>query len=1101
MKKIKKYQTRGVVQTKDEFIPYTEAMGMDYPIQNPFVEESVNANMAYNQDDIINNETIAGTKDTKLKNNFNPFVPNNLGLGLMGAYIASRALLNKQNDRNYEAYKNRWLRNYTMPSTLIDPYKHGDVQSEMPIYQKGGRTPIYTDNPNDPRLRAYNDSLSAYNWGEKTYKKVIDSGLTPSGNPVYSVANRSTLNKSQEIERRLRTYKSMGLNVTKDDILEEMDNLDSINKGTGKKNNAVNFVNFQKKDNEGIYSLHQYKKPVQPVVYQPEPKFEKPIPIPKKTRLVDFSSGRMPIPSAPDLQQAVYDNTKPTNYSYTYPTGKYNEQKVIYFPDENLLRNFADKQATTSMQSTGNQATATGYLKKDGGISIDPSKKGTFKAQATRMGMSVQEAANKILSAPKGRYSAAMRKKANFAKNFAKEFGGLTMETEEDQGLGYFKYPSASYLKFPGTGERTFVPGPFPLLVKDDNGVQLMNKKPVKTKGSVMEIPLYEQGGDIQRFVKKVNREKATIEAEKGELIFGAGAPTTLDDQETRVGVGLFRVGGKKHSDGGTPVNATPGDFVFSDHESLAFSEEKAKDLIGKVIKQKRFRTPAKLASRYLKLNDYLTMAQDDEMDKTSKKTAALNINNFIDRLAEIAYAQEQLKGFPNGLPNFASVSLSTRGFDVEGLQHSLNNNVFQLGGELPKYQTTGLITDDIRKKGIKKEKPDPGFEEYARINNEIWYRKPGVPPTGKFTPGKFKEQDIFKMLDLYGNRTTNRINNLTYDELLANRAVGIDTEEARKYWNEKYYNLGTDDEFQYTASDGSGITPAGLGELPRIRTPKIEGMQPPVVPPKFGSTEDALTLDNYTSIPNTKFNLNAAEAYGLYAAVKPYPSRYPTAFRNYEISDAEALVSNSYRPISEQPYLNAIKRQTLGFDQNNNASGAAGFTRSLGAFQAALGASNQAIEGVYNQNISRRDAQMNALAQLRIQNGIDRVSNAKEYDTKLETLNNNKELAAKYRDQNVSTLLNQMQRDRESMAMFNNMSEYYQINQDRTFGLKPVYKVENGKLTRVDRNIGDLIKNTRNASNPYVPMMSMVQNLRNAGFSEEQISRMVNLNPLRDQN
>ena len=63
--------------------------------------------------------------------------------------------------------------------------------------------------------------------------------------------------------------------------------------------------------------------------------------------------------------------------------------------------------------------------KKDGGIHIDPAKKGTFKAQATRMGLSVQEAAKKILDAPEGRYSPEMRRKANFAMNFAKEYGGM----------------------------------------------------------------------------------------------------------------------------------------------------------------------------------------------------------------------------------------------------------------------------------------------------------------------------------------------------------------------------------------------------------------------------------------------------------------------------------------------------------------------------------------------------------------------------------------------------------------------------------------------------------------------------------------------------
>jgi hypothetical protein len=63
-------------------------------------------------------------------------------------------------------------------------------------------------------------------------------------------------------------------------------------------------------------------------------------------------------------------------------------------------------------------------MMRQGGIHLDPSKAGTFKAQATRMGMGTQEAASAILSAPEGRYTPAMRKKANFARNFAKQSGG-----------------------------------------------------------------------------------------------------------------------------------------------------------------------------------------------------------------------------------------------------------------------------------------------------------------------------------------------------------------------------------------------------------------------------------------------------------------------------------------------------------------------------------------------------------------------------------------------------------------------------------------------------------------------------------------------------
>lgn len=57
--------------------------------------------------------------------------------------------------------------------------------------------------------------------------------------------------------------------------------------------------------------------------------------------------------------------------------------------------------------------------KKNGGIHISPSKRGTFKAAATKHGMGVQEFASKVLR-NKDSYSPAMVKKANFARNASK---------------------------------------------------------------------------------------------------------------------------------------------------------------------------------------------------------------------------------------------------------------------------------------------------------------------------------------------------------------------------------------------------------------------------------------------------------------------------------------------------------------------------------------------------------------------------------------------------------------------------------------------------------------------------------------------------------
>lgn len=69
--------------------------------------------------------------------------------------------------------------------------------------------------------------------------------------------------------------------------------------------------------------------------------------------------------------------------------------------------------------------TANTY-REGGSIHISPSKKGTFTAAATKHGMGVQEFASKVLAHPEN-YSPAMRKKANFARNFGgnkKSYGG-----------------------------------------------------------------------------------------------------------------------------------------------------------------------------------------------------------------------------------------------------------------------------------------------------------------------------------------------------------------------------------------------------------------------------------------------------------------------------------------------------------------------------------------------------------------------------------------------------------------------------------------------------------------------------------------------------
>jgi hypothetical protein len=86
-----------------------------------------------------------------------------------------------------------------------------------------------------------------------------------------------------------------------------------------------------------------------------------------------------------------------------------------------------EQQQMAMMQQQGGGQPMMPGMMKSGGIHIDPSKRGTFTAAATKHGKSVQGFASQVL-ANKENYSPAMVKKANFARNASKwhhEYGGM----------------------------------------------------------------------------------------------------------------------------------------------------------------------------------------------------------------------------------------------------------------------------------------------------------------------------------------------------------------------------------------------------------------------------------------------------------------------------------------------------------------------------------------------------------------------------------------------------------------------------------------------------------------------------------------------------
>ena len=185
------------------------------------------------------------------------------------------------------------------------------------------------------------------------------------------------------------------------------------------------------------------------------------------------------------------------------------------------------------------------------------------------------------------------------------------------------------------------------------------------------------EGGSVRNTLSPIPRSAANLEAEKGEV-------AAVDFDGTGM-LGLYKIGGKRHSKGGTPLSL-PADsdhspsFIFSDTPKMRIKD---KEFLAKYGMQKPS-TPAKLASKYLKRNENIETLNDKNSDLFEKVTSNHNIKNSDKALAEIAFMQEAMKGFPQGIPSIAA-SVAGDGMWLPEMTHAA------YGGTLVKAANGGV--------------------------------------------------------------------------------------------------------------------------------------------------------------------------------------------------------------------------------------------------------------------------------------------------------------------------------------------------------------------------------------------------------------------------
>lgn len=168
-------------------------------------------------------------------------------------------------NNNRQEYKD-WMQ-FAQPRITDNKDANGLLQPSY-LFQNGGRNPIYTDNKNDPRLRAYNDSLNAYKWNDISLDKLQKSGLTPMGKSV-NLAEKRKMSYKQALNEIVIKDNNLGINIPLESEKNYLNTGSPLNKGTGKIIHPESFYNFPIVGG-GNYNLAQYKKPVQPVIYKAE---------------------------------------------------------------------------------------------------------------------------------------------------------------------------------------------------------------------------------------------------------------------------------------------------------------------------------------------------------------------------------------------------------------------------------------------------------------------------------------------------------------------------------------------------------------------------------------------------------------------------------------------------------------------------------------------------------------------------------------------------------------------------------------------------------------------------------------------------------------
>ena len=196
------------------------------------------------------------------------------------------------------------------------------------------------------------------------------------------------------------------------------------------------------------------------------------------------------------------------------------------------------------------------------------------------------------------------------------------------------------------------------------------------------------------KYIKAVPVDKANIEAEGGETVYGDINGDGIPEHKI--------IKGPRHTHGGVPLSLPEDTFIFSDTPGMRIKDPEVLKSFGLTTKSGSY-TPAAIAKRY-DVDKYRKILEDSNSDAIEKRTAELMIKKYVIKLGCLALEQESMKGFPQGIPVVAKPCMQARGLTEEDI--------------LPDEKLSGL-NSQLKKQKEQQEQQENSAETLGSENQE----------------------------------------------------------------------------------------------------------------------------------------------------------------------------------------------------------------------------------------------------------------------------------------------------------------------------------------------------------------------------------------------